>query len=72
MQQIVIDVEDKIQSAFLAADAQKKKELSNLVALFLGLDWDNKNLIEVMETISDNAERRGLTPEILKELLTDE
>ena len=72
MQQIVIDVEDKIQSAFLAADAQKKKELSNLVALFLGLDWDNKNLIEVMETISDNAERRGLTPKILEELLTDE
>lgn len=72
MQQIAIDVEDKVQAAFMAADAQKKRELSNLVALFLSSDWDNKNLIEVMETIADNAERRGLTPEILEELLADE
>lgn len=28
-----------------------------------------KNLIEVIEIISDNAEKRGLTPEIIEDLL---
>jgi hypothetical protein len=69
MGQISIEVEDKIQAAFMAADTQTKKELSNLVSVFLGSDWKNKNLIEVMETIADNAEKRGLTPEILEEIL---
>ncbi|NEP11252.1 MAG: hypothetical protein F6K14_13785 [Symploca sp. SIO2C1] len=72
MQQIVIDVEDNIQAAFVAADARKKQELSILISLFLKSDWQNKNLIEVMETIADNAEKRGLTPEILEELLADD
>jgi hypothetical protein len=42
MQQITMDIADKIQAAFLAAEAQTKKELSNLVTLSLGSDWDNK------------------------------
>ncbi|MCT7985973.1 hypothetical protein NG796_22090 [Laspinema sp. A4] len=69
MGQISIDVEDKIEAAFMAADPQTKKELSNLVSVFLGSDWKNKNLIEVMETIAANAEKGGLTAEILEEIL---
>jgi hypothetical protein len=72
MQQILIDVEDEIQKAFILADEQKKQELSHLVSVFLSSSWQNKNLIEIMEQISDNAEKRGLTPEILAELLADE
>jgi hypothetical protein len=34
--------------------------------------WENRNLIETMENISDDAEGRGLTPEILAKLLEDE
>ncbi len=72
MQQIVIDVDDNIKAAFVAADPRKKQELSILISLFLKSDWENKNLIEVMETIADNAEKGGLTPEILEELLADD
>ncbi len=72
MQQILIDVEDDIQKAFILADEQKKQELSYLVSVFLSSSWQHKNLIQIMEEISDNAEKRGLTPEILAELLADE
>ena len=71
MQQIVIEVNDNIKTAFMMADEQKKKEISDLVSLFLDSSWNEKNLVEVMETISENAEKRGLTPEILDDLLVD-
>jgi len=72
MQQIVIDVDESTQVAFVAADEQKKRELSHLVSVFLGSAWEKKNLIEVMEEIADNGQKRGLTPEILEALLADE
>lgn len=68
MQQIILNVDDSTQAAFVAADDQKKQELSYLVSLYLGSAWKQKNLIEVMEEIADNAQKRGLTPEILEEL----
>lgn len=72
MEQITITVDDRIQEAFEAADEQKKRELSYLISAFLGDDWRDLNLIEVMEKIGRNAQKRGLTPEILEELLADE
>jgi hypothetical protein len=72
MQQITIEVDDNIQKAFQLASPQQKQELSYLISAYLGSSWEQKNLIEVMEAISDNAEKRGLTPEILAELLADE
>ncbi|BAQ66965.1 hypothetical protein [Geminocystis sp. NIES-3709] len=72
MQQITIEVDDNIKKAFQLASPQQKQELSYLIGAYLGSSWEQKNLIEVMEMISDNAEKRGLTPEILAELLADE
>lgn len=69
MKQITIEVDDNIQSAFINADETKKQELKNLVTIFLQKDWANKNLIEVMEEIANNAQKTGLTPEILAYLL---
>jgi len=34
--------------------------------------WENRSLVEAMEIIADNAEKHGLTPEILKQLLENE
>ncbi len=72
MEQITIEVDKNIQEAFMAADTKQKQELSYLISAYLSSYWEQKNLIEVMETISDNAEKRGLTPEILEELLEDD
>ncbi|BAQ60911.1 hypothetical protein GM3708_1317 [Geminocystis sp. NIES-3708] len=72
MQQITIEVDDNVKKAFQLASPQQKQELSYLIGAYLGSSWEEKNLIEVMEIISDNAEKRGLTPEILAELLADE
>ncbi|AUC62474.1 hypothetical protein AA637_15565 (plasmid) [Cyanobacterium sp. HL-69] len=69
MQQITIEVDDNIKKAFQLASPQQKQELSYLIGAYLGSSWEEKNLIEVMEIISDNAEKRGLTPEILHSLL---
>lgn len=72
MQQITIEVDEHIQKAFNSASQEKKQELSYLVSAYLNSSWDQKNLLEVMATISDNAEKKGLTSEILAELLADE
>lgn len=69
MQQITIEVDENIKKAFQLASPQQKQELSYLIGAYLGSSWEEKNLIEVMEIISDNAEKRGLTPEILEGLL---
>lgn len=69
MQQITIEVDDNIKKAFQLASPQQKQELSYLIGAYLGSSWEEKNLIEVMEMISDNAEKRGLTPEILEGLI---
>lgn len=69
MQQITIEVDENIKKAFQLASPQQKQELSYLIGAYLGSSWEEKNLIEVMEMISDNAEKRGLTPEILEGLI---
>ncbi|WP_083260346.1 hypothetical protein A5482_009675 [Cyanobacterium sp. IPPAS B-1200] len=71
MKQITINVDEHIYKAFHLASQTKKQELSDLISVYLDSFWKQKNLIEVMETIADNAEKRGLTSEILAQLLED-
>ncbi|MDJ0578656.1 hypothetical protein [Crocosphaera sp.] len=72
MQSITINVEDSTRQAYDKADEQTKQEVSYLVAAFLDDKWQNLSLIEIMEKIGKNAQARGLTPDILEELLEDE
>jgi hypothetical protein len=72
MKQITIEVDEKIESAFLNVNSAQKQELINLVTIYLENKWQEKNFIEVMSEISDLAQQRGLTPEILEDLLADE
>jgi len=48
-----------------------QKQLSYIVQLFLRGNLQNKSLTEVMAKISDKAQQRGLTPEILQGILHD-
>jgi len=42
-----------------------------IIQLFFRQNLHNKTLTQVMAEISDRATQRGLTPEILQELLAD-
>jgi len=71
-QAITIPVDSEIQQAFEQASEEERQELRVLVSLFLKEGWAKKNIVEVMQEIGSRAHERGLTPEILDEILQDE
>lgn len=68
---ITIQVDDNIKTAFEEASIKTQQELSSIIQLFFRQNLHNKTLTQVMAEISDRATQRGLTPEILQELLAD-
>ncbi len=68
---ITIQVDDNIKTAFEEASLKTQQELSSIIQLFFRQNLHNKTLTQVMAEISDRATQRGLTPEILQELLAD-
>ncbi|VXD23315.1 conserved hypothetical protein [Planktothrix serta PCC 8927] len=72
MASITIQVDEDIKMAFEGATSETHKQLSHIVQLFLRGNLQNKTLTEVMAEISDKAQQRGLTPEILQEILADD
>ena len=71
MKTISISVEPEIQAAFERASEEERRTLSVLIGVFFKERWAGKSLIEVMREIGDRAEKRGLTPEILSEILDE-
>ncbi|MDJ1171616.1 hypothetical protein PMG71_19475 [Roseofilum sp. BLCC_M154] len=72
MASIILQVDEDIKSAFEQANPEIQKQLSDIVQLFLRERLYSKSLTEVMAEISDKAQQRGLTPEILQEILADD
>ncbi|HEY9809148.1 MAG TPA: hypothetical protein V6D13_07380 [Halomicronema sp.] len=66
MASITIQVDEDIKKAFEGSNSETQKQLSHIVQLFLRRNLPNKSLTEVMAEISDKAQQRGLTPEILE------
>jgi hypothetical protein len=71
MASITIQVDEEIKTAFEQANPEIQKQLSYIVQLFLRENLQNKSLTEVMAEISDKAQARGLTPEILQDILAE-
>ena len=72
MNKITIEVDLDIQQAFEQASEAEKQEIRSLISIFFRKSLASKNLVEVMEEIGTRAEARGLTPEILADILADE
>lgn len=72
MNKITIEVDSDVQKAFEQASEAEKQEIKSLIEVFLRKSLASKNLVEVMEEIGTRAEARGLTPEILADILADE
>ncbi len=70
-QEITIKVSPKVAAAYQNATEQEKQRLQDLVNLFLDQDASNNTdlLGVIMDQISDRAQERGLTPEILESIL---
>ncbi len=71
---ITIEVDEGAARAFVEASPSEKRKLQLLLSLRLQelTDSSGKTLQAVMDEISERAESRGLTPEILETLLRDE
>ncbi|HBW57173.1 MAG TPA: hypothetical protein DEF27_04965 [Oscillatoriales bacterium UBA8482] len=72
MASIILQVDEEIKAVFEQANPEIQKQLSDIIQLFLREKLYSKTLTEVMAKISDKAQQRGLTPEILQDILADD
>ncbi len=68
---ITLQVDKDIKAAFEEATPEIQEQLSSIIEFFFQKNLHNKTLTEVMAEISDKAQERGLTPEILQDILAD-
>lgn len=72
MASIILQVDEEIKAVFEKANPEIQQQLSNIIELFFRERLYSKSLTEVMAEISDKAQERGLTPEILQDILADD
>ena len=73
IREITIKVSPEVAVAYQNATEQEKNRLQAIVTIFLDRDTSNNNdlLGVIMDQISDQAQERGLTPEILESILNE-
>lgn len=77
LQEITIKVPVTIAEAYNQANEQKKQEIINRITFFLQPITTDKNtaiqqLRQTMTEIGTQAQAKGLTPEILEEILKED
>lgn len=72
MASIILQVDEDIKAVFEKANPEIQQQLSNIIELFFRERLYSKSLTEVMAEISDKTQQRGLTPEILQDILADD
>ena len=72
MQTITIEVDAEVAEFYHSASSQSRQKLSALLNLKLrDVARPRRNVIDIMNEMSQQAEANGLTPEILATLLED-
>ena len=73
VEQITVSVDSDVAKLYRSAPENERRKLDLLVNLCLrDATESGKSLRDTMLEISRNAQRRGLTPEILQSILADE
>lgn len=72
METITIKVDREVAQLYQNADFNKQEKLNNLIKLFLKPELAGKSLSQVMKEIANQADKKGLTPEILEQILNEE
>lgn len=71
--QITVLVDSEVADVYHSASDKERRKLDLLINFRLREATESrKSLLEVMSRISRNAQRRGLTPEILQSILEEE
>lgn len=71
-EQITVSVDPNVARAYRAASDSERRKFDLLVNLRLReAIGPRKSLMDMVEEIGRNAERRGLTPEILQSILDE-
>jgi hypothetical protein len=68
MKTITLEASDELVNRFSKLSAEDKKGLSEMVSLLME---DKRTLRQVMDDISEYAQKQGMTPELLEQLLKD-
>ena len=72
-EQITVSVDADVAKAYRSASESERRKLDLLINLRLrDVTKPGKSLREIMLELSRNAQRRGLTPEILRSILDEE
>ena len=72
-EQITVSVDPDVAKLYRSASDNERRKLDMLVNLRLrDATESGKSLRDTMLEVSRNAQRRGLTPEILQSILADE
>ena len=70
--QITVSVDNDVANSYRSASISDRRKLDVLVNLRLREATESRrSLREVMREVSRNAQRRGLTPSVLKSILDD-
>ena len=70
VEQIMVSVDSDVATAYRAATQSERQELDLLVNLHLReVTLSRQSIKEIAAEISQKAQQRGLTPEILKNIL---
>ena len=72
MENITIQVDPEIAKVYREAEPEKQQNVLLIFNLILKELFKDASFEEIVEQIRQEAEKNGLTPEILKELLQDE
>ena len=69
METIAIQVDAEIAKAYQEAEPQKQQKIQTIVNDLLKLIIQDKSLDDIIEEMQEQAKDRGLTQEILNEIL---
>lgn len=72
MENTTIQVDPKIAKAYREANSYKQQTIIHLWNLIMDQMITNDNFEEIVEKIRKEVKEKGLTPEILEEILKDE
>jgi hypothetical protein len=72
MKMIAIQIDEDTAKKYNKISSEQRKRIESLFTLLVQQELKKISLMQIMDDISDEAERNGLTPEILESILADD
>ena len=72
MKTIAIQIDEDTAKEYNKITSEQRKRVESLFALLVQQELKRISLMQIMDDIADEAERNGLTPEILESILADD